>query len=322
MKTSVTPNNFGELLTSHQFARIYAATSPEFQSLVSFSEFTQLATPFIEESRQLQLAFTTSIQGLTQQLWVDSSTKRAVSVYFDDQHTIQSLLLAPVISYPLTDQTFSETEFILPFHEEWFTFWGGTNEYINYHYTYPNQRYAYDFVKTKNGFSYTANGTANEDYLAFNQEVIAPASGVVREIVSDLPDNQPGIMDAMNPAGNYVILDYGQSEYSFLAHFKKDSICVHVGDYIEQGQLLGRCGNSGNSSEPHIHFHVMNAPHYTKSKSIRINFQASVDPIRGQDVSNTTASDKSTSTIDKAETTYTVGELLLLIPKVIGQFFK
>lgn len=322
MRTSVTPDNFGDLLTSHQFTTIYEATSPEFQSIVSLSEFHQLAIAFTEQSKQLQLSFTTSIQGLTQQLWVDSFTNRVVSVYFDKQNTIHSLLLAPLTTYPLTDHTFSKTEFILPFHEEWFTFWGGTNEFINYHYAYPNQRYAYDFVMKKNGFSYIKNGTENEDYYCFDKEVVAPASGVVREIISNLPDNQPGTMDSVNPAGNYVILDHEESEYSLLAHFKKDSICVNVGDYIKQGQPLGRCGNSGNSSEPHIHFHAMDAPHYAGAKSIRIKFQASVDPIRGQLVSNSTASNKTASTFDTTETTYTVGEPLLLIPKAIGQFFK
>jgi murein DD-endopeptidase MepM/ murein hydrolase activator NlpD len=73
-------------------------------------------------------------------------------------------------------------------------------------------------------------------------------------------DNKPGEMNRRHPFGNYVILDHGREEFSFLAHFKIDSISVQPGRVLQGGTLLGLCGNSGNSSEPHLHFHLQNSP--------------------------------------------------------------
>lgn len=73
---------------------------------------------------------------------------------------------------------------------------------------------------------------------------------------SDLPDNTPGVMSPQQPLGNHVILDHENGEFSFLAHLKQGSVQVKLGDRIEAGTLLGTCGNSGNSSEPHLHFHL------------------------------------------------------------------
>lgn len=69
-------------------------------------------------------------------------------------------------------------------------------------------------------------------------------------------------MNESQPAGNYVILEHSNKEYSLLAHFKQHSIMVNEGDIVKQGQNIGLCGNSGNSSEPHIHFQVMDSPDY------------------------------------------------------------
>lgn len=78
-------------------------------------------------------------------------------------------------------------------------------------------------------------------------------------------------MNAEQPFGNYIIIDHGNDKYSYLTHFKYQSIIVHEGDDIKQGDVLGLVGHSGNSSEPHIHFHVANSPDPYDSYSIRIN---------------------------------------------------
>lgn len=61
-------------------------------------------------------------------------------------------------------------------------------------------------------------------------------------------------------AGNYVVIKHAENEYGFLAHLKQGSICVEPGEDVERGQEIGRCGHSGNSSEPHLHFHVHDHP--------------------------------------------------------------
>jgi murein DD-endopeptidase MepM/ murein hydrolase activator NlpD len=62
------------------------------------------------------------------------------------------------------------------------------------------------------------------------------------------------------PLGNHVVLDLGNGEYAFFAHFKQGSVAVKPGDAVEPGATLGACGNSGHSSEPHLHFHVQDSP--------------------------------------------------------------
>src|SRR5699024_9153078 len=138
-----------------------------------------------------------------------------------------------------------------------FVFWGGANSLMNYHYEYENQRYAYDFVMMDDNSTYEGDATLNESYHAFGQDYIAPADGIVVKVENGIKDNEPvGEMNEENPLGNYVILDHGNDEYSYLAHFKYESIEINEGDEVKQGDVLGQVGNSGNSSEPHIHFHV------------------------------------------------------------------
>jgi murein DD-endopeptidase MepM/ murein hydrolase activator NlpD len=65
-------------------------------------------------------------------------------------------------------------------------------------------------------------------------------------------------MHAKSPMGNFTLLDHGCGEFSFLAHFQQGSVVVRAGHSVHSGQLLGRCGNSGHSSEPHLHYHLQN----------------------------------------------------------------
>jgi murein DD-endopeptidase MepM/ murein hydrolase activator NlpD len=80
-------------------------------------------------------------------------------------------------------------------------------------------------------------------------------------VVNDLPDNTPGVTTGVrNAAGNHVVLDLGGREYALLAHLQKGSVPVRVGDTVKRGDTLGLCGNSGNSTEPHLHFHLQDRP--------------------------------------------------------------
>ncbi|BES73793.1 hypothetical protein RE428_48110 [Marinobacter nanhaiticus D15-8W] len=148
----------------------------------------------------------------------------------------------------------------LPFEGEWMALWGGREIASNYHARAIDQRFAYDFVKTRNGSSFHGEGTSNTDYYCFGQPILAPAAGSVVAVENDVADNRPGIMNPLRPMGNHIILDHGNQEYSFLAHFKQDSVEVNQGEQVAAGDVLGLCGNSGNSSEPHLHYHLQNTP--------------------------------------------------------------
>jgi murein DD-endopeptidase MepM/ murein hydrolase activator NlpD len=147
----------------------------------------------------------------------------------------------------------------LPFRGSWHVFWGGDAEKLNYHYSSASQKYAIDFVLMdgKNPTqSFRGAGKKNADYFAFDQPIYTPMSGVVVEAVSTLRDNRPGETNPFAPMGNFVMIRHVEDVYSVLCHFVQDSLQVKSGDRIKVGQLLGRCGNSGMSTQPHIHFHL------------------------------------------------------------------
>jgi murein DD-endopeptidase MepM/ murein hydrolase activator NlpD len=76
--------------------------------------------------------------------------------------------------------------------------------------------------------------------------------------------------------GNLIIIKHAEGEYSLLAHFKQNSIRVKIGDKVTKGQTIGLCGNSGNSSEPHLHFQVQNTPFFEDEASMKTFFESLV----------------------------------------------
>lgn len=144
----------------------------------------------------------------------------------------------------------------LPFEGAWNVAWGGRTIEQNQHAAVVDQRFAYDFYVIEGGTTHRGEGRRNEDYFAYGRSVLAPAAGRVVVAVDGVPENVPGEMDAAHLAGNHVIVDHGNGEFSLLAHLVPGSLTVKPGDQVRAGQKLGRCGNSGHSSEPHLHYHL------------------------------------------------------------------
>lgn len=185
----------------------------------------------------------------------------------------------------------TKTSLILPFKGTWVVGNGGRSPKTNNHYSSKRQKYAYDFVSmhVKN------SGNKLEDYDAFGAEVIAPADGVIVQVIDGSIDMVPGERDTSVYPGNMVLIDHQNGEWSPLSHFKYNSIRVKVGDNIKQGDTLGLCGNTGNTSEPHIHYHLQDNVLLTQAKGIPAQFarilvdgviKEYVEPIRYQKVSN------------------------------------
>ncbi len=145
----------------------------------------------------------------------------------------------------------------LPFSGRW-TVWQG----FNGKWTHKGPwRYALDFVITdEEGKTYRGSGYNLTDYYAYRKPVLSPVSGVVVDVVDELPDNPPGQADKENNWGNYVLIYDWRGFYVLLCHFAYKSIKVKKGDRVERGTLLGLCGNSGYSPQPHIHMHVQLLP--------------------------------------------------------------
>jgi murein DD-endopeptidase MepM/ murein hydrolase activator NlpD len=178
---------------------------------------------------------------------------------WDAQQRVTSFLVTASRTAPSDYLEYrTRTELRLPFQGAWYVFWGGRELPQNRHASAKDQRFAYDFVILENGSSHSGEGTRNEDYHCFGQPILAPGPVVVRAVADGIEDNVPGVMNPREPMGNHVILDHGGGEFSFLAHFRRGSVQVRVGDRVAAGGLLGTCGNSGNSSEPHLHYHLQN----------------------------------------------------------------
>jgi hypothetical protein len=133
--------------------------------------------------------------------------------------------------------------------------------------TYIAQRFAADWVRVDEaGRTFDGDAEHNDAYFAYGEEVIAAADSTVVAIRDDIPENVPGLMSRAVPvtldtlAGNYVVLDLHDGRYAFYAHLQTGSVAVQPGQRVQRGAVLGRVGNSGNSTEPHLHFHVANGP--------------------------------------------------------------
>lgn len=312
----------GTFFLNGEFQRIYEATSKDFQNLLTLEQFIELGTQFNEGVTSYEVTIQTNVQGITNIMWMDNLKSRIIAVSVDRDNVIQSLYLKPYEIFPNTDQKWTKNKYRMPITEDWFVVWGGANEFLNYHYPYEGQRYAYDLVIVKEDKSYKDSSLSNENYYAFGAEVVAPYRGKVVTVVDGIKDNIPGEMNEQQPAGNYIVIAHPNNEFSMIAHFKMNSIVVKPGDTVKEGQLLGYCGNSGNSSEAHIHFQVMDRADFNKAKSIRIKFQNNLEPIQGDVVEPRPFKDTSNETFDKIDNSLTIGEILLAIPKAIGHFFK
>jgi hypothetical protein len=127
------------------------------------------------------------------------------------------------------------------------------------------QRFAIDWVQLKTADSrFTGDSKNNKNYRAYGADVLAVADATVARIKDGIPENTAGEDPNAAPItddaelGNYLILDLGGGNYCLYAHLQQGSLRVKAGDRVKRGQTLGLLGNSGSSSEPHLHFQVMN----------------------------------------------------------------
>jgi murein DD-endopeptidase MepM/ murein hydrolase activator NlpD len=175
----------------------------------------------------------------------------------------------------------STVEYQLPFDGEWTVVNGSPDKRYSHSWFPVRQRYAHDFVITDDdGRTHDGSGGLDSFYC-FDEPILAPADGTVVRAKDGHRDHHrtTGWIDPLQYrlAGNYVVIEHADGEYSFLAHLKKGSVCVTPGEHVEQGQEIGRCGHSGNSSEPHLHFHVQNHRVPYVGAALPVQFVAATD---------------------------------------------
>jgi murein DD-endopeptidase len=125
------------------------------------------------------------------------------------------------------------------------------------------QRFAIDYVRVGDDHrTFTGDSLKNANYHAYGQDALAVAAGIVVAVKDSIPENVPGITSRAVPitletvGGNHVIVDLGGGRHAFYAHLQPGSLRVKRGDKVHTGQVVGLVGNSGNSTEPHLHFHL------------------------------------------------------------------
>lgn len=142
----------------------------------------------------------------------------------------------------------------LPFMGEWTVSQGHKGEHTHIDFF----KYAWDFVikDSSSNKEYANEGNLTGDYFCFDKPVVAPAQGTIVEVVDTVDDNEIGIANTLQNWGNTVVIKHEEYLYSKLSHLKKGTIKVSVGEVVTEGQFIGKCGNSGRSPYPHLHFQI------------------------------------------------------------------
>ena len=136
------------------------------------------------------------------------------------------------------------------------------------------------------------------DYYCYDKQVLAPAEGTIELIVDNIPDNQVGDVDTKNNWGNTVIIRHSDFLFTSMSHLKPGSITVKTGERVKTGDIIARCGNSGRSPYPHLHFQFQSTPyigsvtldypfsHYILHGENHFNLRSFEYPLLDQEVSN------------------------------------
>lgn len=164
-----------------------------------------------------------------------------------------------------------------------------------------SQRYAIDFNRLDDrGFILTGDPSRNESYPTYDQPVMAVADAQVVQAADQYPDQVP---EAAVPVtieeadGNYVILELSDGVYAFYAHLKPGTVQVSPGDRVAKGQEIGRTGNSGSSTGPHLHFQLMDRPSALAADGLPYEFDRFTVTGRGPSLQDLLTSDPATTAV-------------------------
>ena len=286
---------FVSLFNQSKNDSIVAMFSQEMNAALPIEKFTQVSAGLksqlgsIKKIRFVRLQSTSAFYETT----FDNAVL-GMTISLNSSNEITGLLIKP---YTETKEIVrNTTKMKLPFKGEWLVTWGGDTKEQNYHVESVAQKNAFDIlIKDEQGATHKGAGESNEDYYAFGKELYAPCDGEVVLVVDGVKDNVPGVLNPIYIPGNTIIIKTATGEYAFFAHFKQHSIVVKQGQKINTGELLGLCGNSGNSSEPHLHFHLQNMEEMTKATGAKCYFdqlkvngvlKSDYSPVKGDKISS------------------------------------
>lgn len=169
------------------------------------------------------------------------------------------IIATVLLAYPITI-LFGKSALTYPTHEvssesvvmekpiEGGVYFGGKS--YKSHAVWPSECYAYDILKKP----HNDNSDKLNDYGIYLEDIMAPVTGRVIGMKEDEEDIAPNVEEFKSFLGNYIYIEIEETgTYLILAHLEKDSLQVEVGDKVESGQVIGKVGNSGTTSEPHLH---------------------------------------------------------------------
>lgn len=188
----------------------------------------------------------------------------------------------------------SQNTYILPLQGRWFA--AAAPSFTGHHRWASVQEFAFDFIKIGDGLStYQHAGEKLTDYYAYNEPIYAVADGVVVSVSDEIEETTDNLKRSNEKEeeyfarvgahqqklmkkgpqyiyGNHIVVRHANEEYSVYLHLKPGSIGIKAGDLVKQGQPIARLGHSGNSTEPHLHFHISNSADLLYSRSLPITF--------------------------------------------------
>lgn len=140
------------------------------------------------------------------------------------------------------------------------------------------QRFAIDWLRMdEKNYSHNGDKTKNDTSLSYAQPILAIADGTVYGVTDKFSEQVKFTVKGDDiwkfPAGNSITLDLGNGRYAMYAHLKPGSIKVKAGDKVKKGDVIANLGNSGNSSEPHLHMHITDDPHILGSNGVPYAFE-------------------------------------------------
>ncbi|MFL6225626.1 MAG: M23 family metallopeptidase [Actinomycetes bacterium] len=153
------------------------------------------------------------------------------------------------------------------------------------------ETFAIDWLQLRNGSPFAGDGSRNDQWYDFGAPLLAVAGGTVVKAVDGKPDiapNAPPILATPEDyLGNYVVVRIRPGVFAEYAHVQRGSVQVRVGQRVRAGQQLGKLGNSGNTTAPHLHFGLIDGPNPTTTNSLPMEFDqfrfvGVLDPDTGQ----------------------------------------